>query len=89
LPIAAAGIISFVRLYSVARKFRAKGFCMPDNATAIATYVDATAVALNMPLDAQHREGVTAAMTRLAAFAADVATVELANDAEIAGVLVP
>ena len=62
---------------------------MPDNATAIATYVDATAVALNMPLDAQHREGVTAAMTRLAAFAADVATVELANDAEIAGVLVP
>jgi hypothetical protein len=61
---------------------------MADNATAIATYVDATAVALNMPLDARHREGVIIAMTRLAAFAADVATVELANDVELAGVFV-
>jgi hypothetical protein len=62
---------------------------MADNATEIAAYVDATAVALNMPLDARHREGVIAAMTRLAAFAADVAAVELANHVEIAGVFVP
>jgi hypothetical protein len=62
---------------------------MADNATAIAAYVDATAVALHMPLDARHREGVVTAMTRLAAFAADVAAVELPNDVEIAGVFVP
>jgi 1-carboxybiuret hydrolase subunit AtzG-like protein len=62
---------------------------MPDNATKIAIFVDATAVTLNMPLDVHHREGVIAAMTRLAAFAADVAAVELSDDVEIAGAFVP
>jgi hypothetical protein len=62
---------------------------MPDNATEIAIFVDATAVMLNMPLDAHHREGVIAAMTRLAAFAADVAAVELSDDVEIAGTFTP
>jgi hypothetical protein len=62
---------------------------MSDNATEIAIFVDAAAVTLNMPLDAHHRAGVIAAMTRLAAFAADVATVELSDDVEIAGAFVP
>jgi hypothetical protein len=62
---------------------------MPDNATEIANFVDATAVTLKMPLDAHHREGVIVAMTRLAAFAADIAAVELSDDVEIAGAFVP
>jgi hypothetical protein len=62
---------------------------MADDSPAIAAYVDAAAVALGMPLVEQHRVGVIAAMTRLAAFAADVASVELAADIEVAGVFVP
>jgi hypothetical protein len=62
---------------------------MPDKATEIAVFVDAAAVTMNMPLDAHHREGVIAAMTRLAAFAADVAAVELSDNVEIAGAFVP
>ena len=62
---------------------------MPDNATEIAIFVDATAVTLNMPLDADHREGVIAAMTRLAAFAADISAVEMSDDVEIAGTFTP
>jgi 1-carboxybiuret hydrolase subunit AtzG-like len=56
---------------------------------AIATYVDAAAELLAMPLAAEHRAGVIVAMTRLAAFGADVASVELAGDVEVAGVFVP
>jgi hypothetical protein len=62
---------------------------MGDDVAAVAAYVDAAAAALAMPLDAERRAGVIAAMTRLASFAADVAAVELANDIEIAGVFVP
>ncbi len=62
---------------------------MADDSPAIAAYVDVAAAALGMPLDEQHRTGVIAAMTRLAAFAADVAEVELSLDIEVAGVFVP
>jgi hypothetical protein len=56
---------------------------------AIAAYVDAASEVLALPVAAEHRSGVIAAMTRLAAFGADVASVELANDVEVAGVFVP
>jgi hypothetical protein len=62
---------------------------MGDDAATLAAYVDSTAAVLGMALDAERRSGVIAAMTRLAAFAADVAAVELTNDVEIAGVFVP
>jgi hypothetical protein len=62
---------------------------MGDDAASIAAYVDATAALLGMPLAAEHRAGVIAAMMRLALFAADVAAVELTNEIEIAGVFVP
>lgn len=62
---------------------------MADDATAPAAYVDAVAAALEMPLAAQHRDGVIAALTRLAAFAADVEAVELSDEIEVAGVFVP
>jgi hypothetical protein len=54
-----------------------------------AAYVDAAAAAQGMPLSAEHRTGVIAATARLAAFAADVAAVELSGDVEVAGVFVP
>ena len=60
---------------------------MTNDAQAVAAYVDAAAVALGMPLAAEHRAGVIAAMTRLAAFAADLGTVELPDDIEVAGVV--
>jgi hypothetical protein len=62
---------------------------MADDAAPVAAYVDAAAAALGMPLNAERRAGVSAAMARLASFAADVAAVELADDIEIAGVFVP
>jgi len=62
---------------------------MADDAAAVAAYVDAAAVALGMPLAPQHRAGVIAAMSRLAAFAGDVAAVELSDEVEVAGVFVP
>ena len=62
---------------------------MADDSPAMAAYVDAAAVALGMPLDEAHRVGVIAAMTRLAAFAGDVAAVDLPADVEVAGVFVP
>jgi sugar (pentulose or hexulose) kinase len=62
---------------------------MAEEIPVVAGYVDAAAAALGMPLAAEHRDGVIAAMTRLAAFAADIATVELPNAVEIAGVFVP
>jgi hypothetical protein len=62
---------------------------MADEIPAVADYVDAAAAALGMPLAAEHRAGVITAMTRLAAFAADIATVELSNTVEIAGLFVP
>lgn len=62
---------------------------MADDSLALAAYVDAVALALGMPLAEQHRVGVIAAMTRLAAFAADVATVELPAEIEVAGMFVP
>ena len=62
---------------------------MADDAEAIAAYVDAAADALGMPLIEVHRTGVIAAMTRLAAFANDVAAVEISGDVEVAGVFVP
>jgi len=42
-----------------------------------------------MPLDAERRAAVIAATLRLAAFAADMATIELGHEIEIAGVFVP
>ncbi len=62
---------------------------MADDTAALAAYVDANAAALGMPLSAERRAGVIAAMARLAAFAADVGAVELSNDVEVAGVFVP
>jgi 1-carboxybiuret hydrolase subunit AtzG-like len=62
---------------------------MADDAEAIAAYVDSAADALGMPLIELHRAGVIAAMTRLAAFANDVAAVEISGDVEVAGVFVP
>ena len=62
---------------------------MADDSPAMAAYVDAAALALGMPLDERHRAGVVAAMTRLAAFSADVALVELSAETEVAGVFVP
>lgn len=62
---------------------------MDTEAIAVATYIEAAAALSGMPLDAEHRAGAIVAMTRLAAFAADVATVDLGNDVEIAGVFVP
>jgi hypothetical protein len=62
---------------------------MGDDATAVAAYVDASAAVLDMPLGAQHRDGVILAMRLLAAFAADVAAVELPEEIEVAGVFVP
>jgi len=56
---------------------------------AIAAYVDAAAELHAMPLAAEHRTGVISAMTRLAAFGADVASIELARDVEVAGVFMP
>jgi hypothetical protein len=42
-----------------------------------------------MPLDDERRRAVIAATARLAAFAADVAAVELGADVAIAGTFVP
>jgi hypothetical protein len=55
----------------------------------VAAHVDAAAALLAMPLDAERRLAVIAATTRLAAFAADVAAVELSDDVAIAGTFVP
>jgi hypothetical protein len=64
---------------------------MGDEAAEIAAYVDAAAALLAMPVaaTAARRAAVITAMTRLAAFAADVATVELGDDIAIAGTFVP
>jgi hypothetical protein len=56
---------------------------------AVAAQVDAAAALLAMPLNAERRLAVIVAMTRLAAFAADVAAVELADDVAIAGTFIP
>lgn len=63
--------------------------CMGDEAQLIAAYVEAAAAQLRMPLDAERRAAVTAAMLRLAAFAADVESVPLGTSVEVAGVFVP
>ena len=60
-----------------------------DDTAPVTSYVDATAALLDMPLDAERRTAVIAAMTRLAEFAADVTAVELAGEVETAGVFVP
>ena len=60
-----------------------------DVEATIAAFVDAAAALHAMPLDAEYRPGVIAAMRRLNAFAADVAAVELALEVEVAGVFVP
>jgi hypothetical protein len=62
---------------------------MEAEAAAVAAHVDAAAALLALPLDAQRRAGAIAATLRLAAFAADLATVELGHEIEIAGVFVP
>jgi hypothetical protein len=62
---------------------------MPDSQASIGNYVDASAALLAMPLDTERRAAVVAAMTRIAAFAGDLAGVPLANGEEIAGVVVP
>jgi hypothetical protein len=48
-------------------------------------YVEAAAALLGMPFGSLDRAVVTGVTERLAAFAADVASVELAIDVEIAG----
>jgi microcystin degradation protein MlrC len=48
-------------------------------------YVDAVAALLAMPLDGVDRTVLIGVTERLAAYAADVAAVELAIDVEIAG----
>jgi hypothetical protein len=55
----------------------------------IAAYVDAAADVHGIALTSEQRAGVIAAMARLAAFAADVAGVELGGEIEVAGVFVP
>ena len=62
---------------------------MEDDAQRVAVFVDAAARALAMPLDPERRASVALAMARLAEFAADVASVPLADDIEVAGVFVP
>jgi hypothetical protein len=62
---------------------------MSDDDAALAAYVDAAAALLAMPLDAEHRAATIAVMSRLAAFSADIAAVQLGPDIEIAGVFVP
>ena len=62
---------------------------MGDDPAQVAAYVDAAAALLAMPLDDERRAAVTTAMMRLAAFAADVATIPLDNEIELAGVFVP
>jgi hypothetical protein len=49
------------------------------------TYVDAAAALLGMPFGTVDRAVVLGVTERLAAYAADVASVELAIDVEIAG----
>jgi hypothetical protein len=64
---------------------------MGDENTEIAAYVDAAATLIAMPVASsmERRSAVIATMTRLAAFAADVASVELGDDIELAGAFVP
>jgi hypothetical protein len=63
---------------------------MKDEAAEIAAYVDAAVALLAMPVASpERRSAVIATMTRLAAFAADVASVELADEIELAGAFVP
>jgi hypothetical protein len=62
---------------------------MVDDPAVIAAHVDAAAALLAMPLDDARRAAVIVAMTRIAAFARDVAAVPLGDDVEISGVFVP
>jgi hypothetical protein len=62
---------------------------MGDDPGRVADYVDATSALLEMPLDDARRAAVIVALTRLAAFADDVARVPLGDEIEIAGVFVP
>ena len=57
---------------------------MKDAVAALAALVDANAHVLEIPLVGEDRASVVAAMTRIAAFAADVAAFPLADDVEIA-----
>jgi hypothetical protein len=52
-------------------------------------YVTAAARSLAMPLAGERFEAVVAVMRRIAAFADDVAALELSPDIEIAGVFIP
>jgi hypothetical protein len=58
---------------------------MEPDARSIAAFVDASAALHAMPLGDERRAAVIAVMSRLAAFAADVAAVPLGDDVEIAG----
>jgi hypothetical protein len=62
---------------------------MEEQAASLAAHVDASAALLGMPLAGERRASVIAAMSRLAAFAADVVAVPLGDEVEIAGVFVP
>jgi len=62
---------------------------MGDDPALVAAHVDAAAALLEMPLSTERRSAVIVALTRLAAFAADVASVPLGDDVEVAGVFVP
>jgi hypothetical protein len=52
-------------------------------------YVTAAARSRAMPLAGERFEAVVAVMRRIAAFADDVAALELSPDIEIAGVFIP
>jgi len=56
---------------------------------AVAAQVDAAAALLALPLEAERRAAVVAAMTRLAAFAADLAALDLGADVPGAGEPLP
>ena len=62
---------------------------MEDAVDAIAAFVDASALVLEMPLAGEERAAVIAAMTRIAAFAADVVAFPLTEEVGSSSLLVP
>jgi hypothetical protein len=61
----------------------------PMTTEQVAAYVDATAVALNLGLSADYRDGVTAHLERLLQMGGQVMSFPLPDDAELAPVFRP
>lgn len=55
----------------------------------VRAYVESAARLMRMPIDARRCEAVDRNLLRIAAFSADLASVELNDDIEVAGVFVP